>query len=150
MSIDLMLERLESLKAGILAGLCLTLSFVITTLLNHLVLAKYFQPLHSLHSDPLSFHWWVSAGIATFSGSLFGVTYRYIIREDKNPQLKAGAVFAFGLVRGLAQVDVRLACANTVLPFVVLGLESVSWFGLAAITLDTAMQLGWLKPFPSS
>ena len=147
---DLMPERLESLKAGVVAGFCLGLAFVITTLVNNLVLAKYFQALSSLHIGMLNWHWLVSGGIACFSGLLFGVTYRYIIREDKNPQLKAGGVIAFGGVRGLAQVDVGFSCAGTVLPFLVLGLESILWFGLAAIALDTAMQLGWIKPFKSS
>lgn len=146
---DLMLERLESLKAGVLAGFCLALAFVIATLVNNLVLAKYFQELSSLHIDMLNWHWLVSGAITCFSGLLFGVTYRYIIREDKNLQLKAGGVLAFGLIRGLAQVDIGFSCAMTVLPFLVLGLESILWFGLAAIALDTAMQLGWLKPFKS-
>jgi len=29
----------------------------------------------------------------------------YLIRSDKNPQLKAGGVLAFGLVRGLTQIE---------------------------------------------
>lgn len=47
----------------------------------------------------------MSGAIAFFSGLLFGVTYRYLIRSDKNPQLKAGGVLAFGLVRGLTQIE---------------------------------------------
>ncbi|NEQ19495.1 MAG: hypothetical protein F6K28_07390, partial [Microcoleus sp. SIO2G3] len=93
--------------------------------------------------------WLVSAGIVSFCGLLFGVTYRYIIRADKNPQLKAGGVLAFGLVRGLTQVEVGFSDSKSVLPFVVLGVESILWFGLAAFFLDTAMQLGWIKPFQS-
>jgi predicted metal-binding membrane protein len=89
---------------------------------------------------------------------LFGVTYRYIMSSDENPQLKAGGVLAFGLVRGLTQIDVGLCCYSTILPFVVLGAESVVWFAMSAIlfqshfvnALDTAIKLGWVKPFKST
>ena len=41
-----------------------------------------------------------SLGVVAVSCALFGVTYRYAVRgEDANPQLKAGVVAAFGLVR---------------------------------------------------
>jgi ammonia channel protein AmtB len=47
----------------------------------------------------------VNVAIASISGFLFAVTYRYIVRDDQNPHLKSGAVSAFGLVRGLAQIQ---------------------------------------------
>ncbi len=143
-----MAERLESLKAGIIGGLSLCFAFAIASLLNTLVLANSFQTLASLQSY-LNWHLWVSGAIAFFSGLLFGVTYRYIIRSDKNPQLKAGGVLAFGLVRGLTQIELGWNSHSTILPFVVLAFESVLWFGIAAIALDIAIQLRWLKPFSS-
>ncbi len=76
---QLMAERIESLKAGIIGGLSVCFAFLITSLLNTFVLAKYFQVLISLQSD-LNWHLWMSGAVATFSGLLFGVTYRYIIR----------------------------------------------------------------------
>jgi hypothetical protein len=142
-----MAERIESLKAGILAAFCLIIAFFLTNLVNNLVLATNFDQLASLATDSLNLQSLVSAGIVSLCGLLFGVTYRYIIRADKNPQLKAGGVLAFGLVRGLTQVEVGLSDSRGVLPFVVLGVESILWFGLAAFFLDTAMQLGWIKPF---
>lgn len=148
LDIQLMAERLESLKAGIFGGLSVCFAFIITSLVNTLVLAKYFKTLASLQID-VNWQWWVSGVVACFSGLLFGVTYRYVIRSDKNPQLKAGGVLAFGLVRGLTQIELGLN-ANKVLPCLVLALESVLWFVVGAIALDTAMQLGWLKPFPSA
>ncbi|WP_041233713.1 hypothetical protein [Cylindrospermum stagnale] len=144
-----MVERLESLKAGIIGGLSLGLAFLITSLVNNLVLAKYFPILASQPITLINLHELLSGAIASFSGLLFGVTYRYIIRSDKNPQLKAGAVFAFGLVRGLTQIEVGWNVAGTVFPWMVLALESVFWFVLAAISLDIALQLGWIKPFNS-
>ncbi|MBN3940546.1 MAG: hypothetical protein V7L21_01325 [Nostoc sp.] len=143
-----MAERIESLKAGIIGGLSVCFSFVIASLLNTLVLAKYFQILASLQSD-LNWHLWVSGAVATFTGFLFGVTYRYIIRSDPNPQLKAGGVLAFGLVRGLTQIELGWNSHSTIWPFLVLAFESVLWFGIAAIALDLAIQFRWVKPFSS-
>ena len=144
-----MAERIESLKAGMLAGLCLTIAFFLTTMVNNLVLATKFKQLSSLATDSFNLQSLLSVGIVFFSGLLFGVTYRYIIRADNNPQLKAGGVLAFGLVRGLTLVEVGLSDSRSVLPFVILGVESILWFGFAAFFLDTAMQLGWIKPFKS-
>lgn len=139
---QLMAERLESLKAGIIGGFSLGLAFIITSFVNTLVLAKY---LPTLTTEQFL----LSGAIASFSGLLFGVTYRYIIRVDKNPQLKAGGVFAFGLVRGLTQIEVGWNLADSIVPLLVLALESIFWFAIAAIAIDIVIQLGWLKPFPS-
>lgn len=139
---QLMAERLESLKAGIIGGFSLGLAFIITSFVNTLMLAKYLPTL-TIEQFLLS------GAIAIFSGLLFGVTYRYIIRGDKNPQLKAGGVLAFGLVRGLTQIEVGWNLADSIMPLLVLALESVFWFAVAAIAIDIAIQLSWLKPFPS-
>lgn len=144
---QLMAERIESLKAGILSGFCFTVSFVMITLINSVVLAKYDHALTSLAIDTLSWHFLISGGIAAFCGLLFGVTYRYIVRSDKNFQLKVGGVLAFGLIRGLSQADVMLSYSSSILPSVVMGIENILLFGLAAYALDTAMQLGLIKPF---
>ncbi|WP_298909389.1 hypothetical protein [uncultured Nostoc sp.] len=143
-----MAERIESLKAGIIGGLSMCFAFAIASLLNTLVLAKYFQTLACLQSD-LNWHLWVSGAVASFTGFLFGVTYRYIIRSDQNPQLKAGGVLAFGLVRGLTQIELGWNSHSTIWPFLVLAFESVLWFGIAAIALNIAIQLRWVKPFSS-
>ncbi|MEA5514439.1 hypothetical protein [Nodularia sp. UHCC 0506] len=139
---QLMAERLESLKAGLIGSFALCLAFLITNLVNTLVLARYFPTLASLARE-INWHWWLSGGIAAFSGLLFGVTYRYIIRTDHNPQLKSGGVLAFGLVRGLTQID----GVDTALPDFILAGESILWFAVGAIALDTTIQIGWIKPF---
>ncbi|MBK1986274.1 hypothetical protein A0J48_001685 [Sphaerospermopsis aphanizomenoides BCCUSP55] len=146
---EMMVERLESLKAAIIGGLSVGFACLITSLVNNLLLAKYLPILTTEENNFLDLHFWLSAGIAGFSGFLFGVTYRYIIRVDKNPQLKSGAVFAFGLVRGLTQIEFGLRIHHTLLPFLILAGESVLWFTVAALMLDTAMLLGWVKPFSS-
>lgn len=145
---QLMAERIESLKAGIIGGLSVCFAFAIASLLNTLVLAKYFQTLACLQSD-VNWHLWVSGAVASFTGFLFGVTYRYIIRSDQNPQLKAGGVLAFSLVRGLTQIELGWNSHRTIWPFLVLAFESVLWFGIAAIALNIAIQLRWVKPFSS-
>lgn len=146
---EMMAERLESLKAGLIGGLSTGLAFLITTVVNGLLLNQYFSILNINQFQLINLQFLLSAGIAGFSGFLFGVTYRYIIRVDKNPQLKSGAVFAFGLVRGLTQIEFGWNVNNTILPFLILAGESIFWFALAAIVLDTAILLNWLKPFSS-
>ncbi|MCC5622185.1 hypothetical protein [Nostoc sp. CHAB 5715] len=143
-----MAERLESLKAGIIGGLSVCFAFAFSILLNTFVLAKYFQILACLQND-LDWHLWVSGAVASFTGFLFGVTYRYIIRSDQNPQLKAGGVLAFGFVRGLTQIELGWNYNSTIWPFLVLAGESVLWFTLAGIALNIAIQLRWVKPFSS-
>lgn len=147
---QLMAERIESLKAGVLGCLCLAIACFITTLVNSLLLAKYFKLLSTLSINMLDLHWFISASIAAFCGLLFGVTYRYIIRSDKNFQLKSGGVLAFGLVRGLTQLDIGLSCSSSVVPFIIMGIESILWFGLAAFAIDTALRFGWIKTFQSN
>jgi hypothetical protein len=142
-------ERLESLKAGLIGGLSAGLAFLITTVVNGLLLNQYFSTLNINQFQLINLQFLLSAGIAGFSGFLFGVTYRYIIRVDKNPQLKSYAALAFGLVRGLNQIEFGWNVNNTLLPFLILGGESIFWFALAAFVLDTAISLNWLKPFSS-
>ncbi|NJN88715.1 MAG: hypothetical protein HC881_23575, partial [Leptolyngbyaceae cyanobacterium SL_7_1] len=47
----------------------------------------------------------LQGAIALATGFLFGVSYRYIVRQDENSHLKSGAILAFGIIRGLAQID---------------------------------------------
>lgn len=142
---ELMTERLESLKAGIIGGASLYLAFCITSLINTLVLTKFvFAPSSLLQPH---WHWWLTAIIAGFSGFLFGVTYRYIIRTDNNSHLKSGGVLAFGLVRGLTQLD--FSFMHTIIPSLLQAGESILYFAIGAIALNAAMQKGWLKPFSS-
>jgi hypothetical protein len=89
----------------------------------------------------------LSGVVAGFSGFLFGVTYRYIIRVDTNPHLKTGGIWAFGLVRGLTQIEVGWDINNPILPYLILAGESILWFALAAFALDIAILRKWLKPF---
>ncbi|AFZ58209.1 hypothetical protein H6G54_19525 [Anabaena cylindrica FACHB-243] len=141
---ELMAERLESVKAGIMGSISLGSAFLITSLFNGFVLTEY---LPILVTKEFNLEVLASGAIAGFSGFLFGVTYRYIIRTDTNPHLKTGGIWAFGLVRGLTQIEVGWNYTDTILPFLIFAGESILWFTFAAIILDTAILLGWLKPF---
>ena len=130
-------ERLESLKAGGLSGAVAAAVALGLTLLNTL-----------LGQGPAALIP-VNLGAAAISGALFGVTYRYIVRQDGNPQLAAGAVGAFGLVRGLAQLEVRLS-QPPIPPVWWLALtlvESLLLFALIKTLLQVALTRGWIQPF---
>ncbi|WP_071188548.1 hypothetical protein [Trichormus sp. NMC-1] len=147
---ELMAERVESVKAGIIGGLSVGVAFLFISVINSFVLAKYFPILILDKSNLVNLQFLLSSAIAGFSGLLFGITYRYIIRTDTNPHLNTGGIFAFGLVRGLTQIEVGWNYTGTILPFLTLSGESILSFAVAAFVLDTAIVLGWLKPFSST
>ncbi len=140
-------ERIESLKAGILAAFSLSLAYGVV-ILSNLMLAKQFPAISLEISTGINLLF--SGAIACLSGFLFGVTYRYIIREDKNSHLQDGAVLAFGLVRGLAQADVGLTFYDSWWTIGILAIESILLFAIARFTLDLAIYFGWVRPFKSS
>ncbi len=146
-----MTEKIESLKAGICGGLALFLAFGVLTWVNHLLLTPYFSVLARLNIVQIDFTLLISGAIAAISGFLFGITYRYVIhQDDQNTHLQSGVVLAFGLVRGLAQVDMGLNNYWPDLwPLVVLGLESIFLFAIARVQLDLALKAKWIKPFQS-
>ncbi|CAI7842696.1 unnamed protein product [Closterium sp. NIES-53] len=114
----------------------------------------------------------VAAAALAATCALFGVTYRYIVRKDVgNIHLKAGAVGAFGLARGLAQVDstfslVSAGSANNGLTDNIMGSvtdgalvpvalslleagEGVLVLALTATALEYCLQTGFLSTFPA-
>jgi hypothetical protein len=128
------LERVESLKAGAIAAL------VATTVHTAGLLLRQATP-------PDLVQWGVSEAIALLVGGLFGVTYRYIVRQDNNPQLKSGAVLAFALVRGLSQIEHSLGALALDAEQIGLLAESLGMFAAAQIVLNGLLQRGWVKPF---
>jgi len=140
-------ERLESVKAGLWGSLAAGLFFGVAALVNIWLLIPRFDQLAGLQLEPDSPNGLIGVANALLSGFLFGVTYRYIIRQDANSHLKSGAVTAFGLVRGLAQIEMGLNTSSTLLPSVVLGAESILLFVVARIVLDWALYQHWVKPF---
>lgn len=164
---DLVRERLESLKAGVFAAMAVVCTYWLISLLMwgfsslgynlNLVNLGFLSRLQVINAL-------FGSTFAMFSGFLFGVTYRYIVREDTNSHLEAGAIAAFALVRGMAQLEVvsrdwlidnhqsillsPLWLANVNIPMIILIFgESFLWFASARLILDWAMKREWLKRF---
>lgn len=144
---ELITERLESLKAGTISSLSLGVIFIITTLVNSLWLSKYWSILNYPSDHIVNLPIVLSGVIAGFSGFLFGVTYRYIIRNDTNPHLRTGAVWAFGLIRGLTQIELGWNNTEIIFPSLIMAGESILWFAFASFILNLAISYGWLKSF---
>jgi hypothetical protein len=141
---SLMTERIESLKAGAIAGMTLT----VAQLPFDIIQAYLFAAVRvSQISDSAVLDWGISLGIAAISGFLFGVTYRYIIRHDRNSHLQDGAVLAFGLVRGLALVEGAATVSDNWLFLAWLCLQSIIGFAIARVGLDWAIATNKLLPF---
>jgi hypothetical protein len=154
---DLASERLESVKAGTIAALS-------ASALDGLVtLAASRLPIGLFPLDRLAVTHVVITG---FSGFLFGVTYRYVVRTDRNVHLGQGAILAFGLVRGLSVLEPRLVRlaeglaegltlgwerqAATIQPIAIesagLLFQAILPFAGAAAILGLSLQRRWLKP----
>lgn len=132
-----LVDRIESLKSGIAAG---------SMAAGAEGTIQLVQSLSNGGGASLDWGYWIGVAIAAFSGFLFGVTCRYAIRKDENPHLFSGVVLAFGLVRGLAQVNGQ-DLNPSILPLVLFAvLESILLFAIAYVGLSTAMRVGWVKP----
>lgn len=140
-------ERWESLKAGMVGAIAAGLLFSLLTLLETKLLTLYLPASLSGFNRSWGTSFLISLAIAMLAGFLFAVTYRYVIRQDQNFHLGSGAVMAFGLVRGLAQVDVGVQAQVPPIPLVMMVLDSVLLFAGLRLGLDWAIAQGWLKPF---
>ncbi|MGJ3249677.1 MAG: hypothetical protein ACFE0J_00895 [Elainellaceae cyanobacterium] len=144
------LERIESLKAGIVGSGAAGATFA-TTILVHQLLSlqnEYLPTILIVSFTHLQTA--ISGAIALVSGFLFGITYRYIVRTDQNAHLKSGAVLAFGLVRGFAAIENRIVMQGEWGWLAVRVTESILLFAIAQIALDWAMRQKQIKPFQSS
>ncbi len=131
-------ERIESVKAGSLSGIIAGIGYVAIAMIDRLMLPEYSRSLISLSLE---------AAISIITGFLFGVTYRYIIRTDRNDHLNSGAVLAFGLVRGLAQIDVsKFELSQVWLNGLIVG-KSILLFSIARYAIDFGLAAGWVRPF---
>jgi hypothetical protein len=153
-----MTERIESLKAGTLSALSVTLVYIAIAVAsangaiplgNDFLLPAQVDLLRDFQIG-ININLFVKVAMAFLSGFLFGVTYRYIIRDDDNPHLKSGAVLAFGLVRGLALIEGEDNFFDSFWLLGILVIESIIYFAIARFTLDWAISHNWLKPFTSN
>ncbi|MGF1591554.1 MAG: hypothetical protein ACFCU7_20385 [Pleurocapsa sp.] len=140
---SLVTERIESVKAGIVGAVAFSVTELVITIVDNLVFH-----LRELNSVGAMLNWagLIHLVIALVSGFLFGVTYRYIIRDDRNSHLNDGAVLAFGLVRGLALIERNLALTE-LLSLGILVIQSIIGFAIARLVLDLAISYKFIKPF---
>ena len=132
------LERIESVKAGSLGGIVAGIGYGLTIAIERFIFSSSSKSLVSLGLE---------VAIAIVSGFLFGVTYRYIIRADRNNHLNSGAVLAFGLVRGLASVDVsKFELAQIWMDGLIVG-KSILMFAIVRYAIDYALAGSWILPF---
>ncbi len=102
-------------------------------------------------------------GAALLAG-LFGIVYRYTIREDENPQLNQGVIGSFVLTRTISKLHVPSYCTAiplncgpplSYLDWEVLrqvfayGVEASVLFGVTALVLDACMERNILSKFPN-
>jgi hypothetical protein len=138
-------ERVESLKAAVLAAITLAAIALLGTVIN-----PEFMKLPTIALE---------VSIAGFSGGLFGITYRHLVSQvsnsqtsnpDQNEHLKSGAIGAFALVRGLAQAELFWVYRHNLWAVGITLIESFVLFGVAALVLDLALKFNWVKPFQSN
>ncbi len=148
-------DRIESFKAGFLGAIASVFAFFAIALLHHFL--QNFLPVQLISSFELSspFILLIKLGMIGFSGFLFAVTYRYIVRRDRNSHLKSGAILAFACIRSFGVIDRDLPTL-TLLPLVqlalvsaILLLENVAWLAIVQSLLETAIQHKWIAAFGS-
>jgi hypothetical protein len=132
------LERIESVKVGSLGGIAAGAVYGLTIAVDRHILHEHSKSLLSLG---------LAAAIAIVGGFLFGVTYRYVIRTDRNDHLNSGAVLAFGLVRGLAQVNVSEFELSQVWMDGLIVAKSIVMFAIARYAIDRALNAHLVLPF---
>lgn len=126
-------ERFESIKAGLLSGLVLATIAFLGSFIN-----PEFMRIPTIALE---------VGIAGFSGGLFGITYRHLVSQGQDEHLKSGAIGAFALVRGLAQAELFWVYRGNLWAVGIAIVESFVLFGMAALFLDLALKIRWIKPF---
>ena len=143
---SLAVERIESVKAGLISAMAFTFADLIAILLNNLIFVRWGMGF-SLLQVTSQLDSLITIATALVSGFLFGVTYRYIIRNDRNSHLKDGAVIAFGLVRGLALLEATVIKSGQFWSLSILITEGILSFAIARYGLDFALQRKFIKPF---
>ena len=149
-------DRIESFKAGFLGAIASVFAFFAIALLHHFL--QNFLSVQLISSFDLGnpFVLLIKLGMIGFSGFLFAVTYRYIVRHDRNSHLKSGAILAFACIRSFGAIDRDLPTL-TLLPLVqlalaiaILLLENIAWLAIVQSLLETAIQHKWIAAFGSA
>lgn len=144
-------EKIESVKSAIFAAIGGSIAILPFALTRGALL--HFNADWEFNYD----------GLLILTAPLFGITYRYAIRRDNNPNLKQGVIGAFVITRAVATVKVVDICSSIPLncgpPFYLFtdqmligGLinfgEAAICFGGAAYFMETLFKSGALSKFP--
>ena len=93
------IDRIESIKSAFISTVFGSIGYLPLGLLSGIL--SNFSPQWEFDSDVLA-----------ISLALFGITYRYTIRDDDNDQLKQGAIGAFALTRTFSMIRVSDTCTS--------------------------------------
>ena len=137
-------DRIASVQAAGLTGFIAGVTGGGLLLLNRVAALGWGAAVSSTLGGLAGITFWVSVAIAALSGALFGITYRYVVRQDPSSYLRSGVIFAFSLVRGLALVNVGAAVTMMGWPFLMAVTESLLMFSLAAAALEVTLRQGWI------
>lgn len=144
-------ERIESIKSAGVAAVSGSIAF-----------APYAIVSQGFSAHPFDAQWEFNHDMLALSIALFGIVYRYAVRQSTNPQLKYGVVGAFVLTRVFNLIHVPDTCSalplNCGFPFFYVSfsmiLEGVSYaiesglaFQGAAFTLDYCFENKIIKRF---
>jgi hypothetical protein len=142
-------ERIESVKSGIVAAVAGSIGFA-----PYAIIAGLIQGFDG--------NWEFNHDMFALTLGLFGITYRYAVRNSSNPQLKMGVVSAFALTRILNLIHVPDICtafplncgpplyyvsSDMVLSGVSVGVESFLGYGIAGAILDYCFYRKFIKQF---
>ena len=140
-------DRFESVKSAVASAIGGSLSFTTYSVL--VGISSGFSPAWELRADTLA-----------VSLLLFGITYRYAVREDENAQLKQGVVLSFAVSRALCLITPSEFCTSIPLdcgpPFhyfsismILSGIsgfiESLLGYGGAALALENLFEQGVVR-----
>jgi hypothetical protein len=144
-------EKLESVKAAVFSAVGGSLAVIPYAVIKGALM--HFNSEWEFNID----------GLLILTAPLFGITYRYAIRRDNNPNLKQGVIGAFVITRAVATVKVSDICTSIPLncgpPFYLFtgdmlgtGLEHFFeaglCFGGAAYLMETLFKSKILSKFP--
>ena len=144
-------EKIESVKAAVFAAVGGSLAVIPYAILKGAFL--HFNADWEFNCD----------GLLILTAPLFGITYRYAIRRDNNPNLKQGVIGAFVITRAVASLRVSDICTSIPLncgaPFYLFTGEMLATglehffeaglcFGGAAYLMETLFKSNSLSKFP--
>lgn len=131
--------RIASIKAGLIGAGGVAIAASLVWIIAITLALPFLAPTSVIE-------WLINIAVAFTCGFFFGVTYRYIVRQDDNLHLGSGAVGAFAFVRALAQIEAAWSDTFTPLFWLLLTGESFLWFAVARYALDWAITRKIIEP----